>query len=204
MRKLSDVLTEVQLRLPAKEQKKILRKILISEREKFSKISKEDDWGARQFFRALELLKISVAEINIKNRKFLISCFFPIKNELNIACFADEKWIFPRIFKNGELKWFEFGDGKSGLVKNEYGIFEKPEDECFEYTSNMPPLICFLPGLAASYEGHRLGYGGGFYDRFLKKMKKNIISVLCLPSKKFIFESIPFEENDEKVDLVVW
>lgn len=206
MRKLNHVLTEIQLNLPVLEKKKILRKILLEERKKLASIAKAQDWGSRQFFRALELLKITVSELKKKQeeRKFLIACYFPIRSELDIACFADEHWIFPRISQNGELKWFEYGDGKEGLIKNKYGIFEKPEENCFEYTTDMPPMLCFLPGLAASKEGHRLGYGGGFYDRFLSKMDKNITSVFCLPSEDFIFDDIPSDSNDQKVDLVVW
>jgi 5-formyltetrahydrofolate cyclo-ligase len=206
MRKLNHVLTEIQINLPVLEKKKILRRILLEERKKLASIAKPQDWGSRQFFRALELLKVTIAELKKKQeeRKFLIACYFPIRNELDIACFADEHWIFPRIIQNGELKWFEYGDGKSGLIKNQYGIFEKPEENCFEYTIDKPPMLCFLPGLAASKEGHRLGYGGGFYDRFLNKMNKRITSVFCLPSEDFVFDDIPLDSNDHKVDLVVW
>ena len=206
MRKLNHVLTDSQMNLPVLEKKVILRKLLLEERKKLAPVAKLQDWGARQFFRALELLKVTVGEINKneKDRKFLIACYFPIRHELDIACFADEYWLFPRITKNGELKWFEFGDGKEGLIKNKYGIFEKPEPECFEYTNDKPPLLCFIPGLAASQDGYRLGYGGGFYDKFLSKKNKKITSVFCLPSENFVFDCIPADENDQKVDLIVW
>ena len=206
MRKLNHVLTEIQINLPVLEKKKILRKLLIEERKKLAGIAKPQDWGPRQFFRALELLKVTSEDLkkNDEKRKFLIACYFPIRNELDIACFADEYWLFPRISLNGDLKWFKYGDGKDGLIKNKYGIFEKPEENCFEYTIDMPPMLCFLPGLAASKDGHRLGYGGGFYDRFLNKMNKKITSVFCLPSEDFLFDIIPSDANDQKVDLVLW
>ncbi len=206
MRKLNHVLTEKQINLPVLEKKKILRKILLEERKKLAAIAKPQDWGSRQFFRSLELLKVTICELknNQVERKFLISCYFPIRNELEISCFADDHWLFPCISKNGELKWFEYGDGKENLIKNKYEILEKPEQYCFEYTNDMPPMICFLPGLAASIDGHRLGYGGGYYDRFLNKMNKRITSVFCLPTEDFVFDIIPSDSNDHKVDLVVW
>ncbi|APJ04912.1 5-formyltetrahydrofolate cyclo-ligase [Silvanigrella aquatica] len=206
MRKLNHVLMENQLNMPIAEQKKILRKFLIEERNKISQLAKPQDWGARQFFRALELLNVTVSHLKMKQdqKKILISCYFPIKNELDIACFAGEKWLFPKISQNGNLLWFEYGDGKEGLFKNKYDILERHDENCFEYTYDMPPMICFVPGLAASKEGYRLGYGGGYYDRFFNKMNKQITSVFCLPSEDFIFDNIPFDKNDHKVDLVVW
>lgn len=206
MRKLNQVLSENEMNLPVPEKKKILRKLLIEEREKLAGITKPQDWGSRQFFRALELLKVTPDEINKKNsnRKFLIACYFPIKNELDISYFADENWLFPRITENGNIKWFEYGDGKKDLIRNRYGILEKPEALCFEYNFDMPPMLCFVPGLAASKDGYRLGYGGGYYDRFIDKMNKSITTVFCLPSEKFVFDEIPFESNDQKIDLVVW
>lgn len=206
MRKLNQVLSDYEMNLPVPEKKKILRKILIDERQKLSEITKSQDWGSRQFFRALELLKVTNDEINKKNinRKFVIACYFPIKNELDISCFADEDWLFPKTSGNGIIKWFEYGDGKKDLIRNNYGILEKPEELCFEYSSDMPPMLCFVPGLAASQDGYRLGYGGGYYDRFINKMNKRITTVFCLPSDKFVFDEIPFDENDQKIDLVVW
>lgn len=123
---------------------------------------------------------------------------------MDIAYFAHESWLFPYMLSNGELKWFEYGDGKEGYVKNKFGIMQKSEEDCFIYTEDMLPLLCFVPGLAASVDGHRLGYGGGYYDRFLAKMKKKLNSILCLPSENFVFDSLPTNNYDEKVDLVVW
>ena len=206
MRKLNHVLSENEINLQIPEKKKILRQLLLDERQKLAAQAKPQDWGAKQFFRALELLKVTASEIKKKQeeKKYLISCYFPIRNELDIACFADENWIFPRICENGNLKWFELGSDKNKLIKNKYGIYEKNEEECFEYSFDLPPLLCFIPGLAASKNGHRLGYGGGYYDRFLLKFNKRINSVLCLPNDSFIFDEIPTDENDQKVDLVVW
>ena len=75
---------------------------------------------------------------------------------------------------------------------------------CFEYSLNMPKLICFLPGLAASQDGYRLGYGGGYYDLFLSKMQNHVTSILCLPSDNFVLDAIPSESHDQKIDLIVW
>lgn len=66
------------------------------------------------------------------------------------------------------------------------------------------PLFCFVPALAASKNGYRLGYGRGFYDRFLEKWKGDVVSVLCLPSEDFLFDTLPIEDHDQRVDTIIF
>jgi len=60
--------------------------------------------------------------------------------------------------------------------------------------------LCIVPGLAFDPSGRRLGYGGGYYDKFLAKYNGIKIG-LCY--KEFLID-IPVEEHDERVDLVIW
>jgi 5-formyltetrahydrofolate cyclo-ligase len=206
MRNLNQLLGEEQLTKPLYERKKFLRKLFIHEREILYQKSLHQDWGTRQFFRTLELLGLDVTKFKKlqQNNKINIACFFPIKCELDIACLADENWIFPKVCENKKLKWFKLGKNLNSLIKNKFGISELPEEMCFEYSLNMPKLICFLPGLAASQDGYRLGYGGGYYDLFLSKMQNHVTSILCLPSDNFVLDAIPSESHDQKIDLIVW
>ncbi len=206
MRKLKDVLIDKQLDLPIVEQKKILRKILLLEREKLHAKSEDANWGPKQFFRALELLKISEKDLRdqVATKKMFLASFFPIKRELDIACFAAKEWLFPFSDADNRLLWFEYGDGIKDYSLNKYGIQEKGKEHCFEYNSSMPPMLCFLPGLAAAKDGYRLGYGGGYYDRFIKMNSEHITTIFCLPSENFLFDCLPHDSNDEKVDLIVW
>ena len=60
--------------------------------------------------------------------------------------------------------------------------------------------LCVVPGLAFDKNRRRLGYGGGYYDRFLRDYRGYKVG-LCY--KEFLID-IPVEEHDEKVDLVLW
>ncbi|KAB8031049.1 5-formyltetrahydrofolate cyclo-ligase [Fluviispira multicolorata] len=206
MRNLSNILSSNQNVLDVSKKKIELRKILVEERKNLAEKSKPQDWGARQFFRTLDLLKLSIQDLKNKEheKKIRVGCYFPIRKELDIACFASESWLFPAITEENKLAWFEYGDGKEDYIENKYGIKEKKSEHCLIYSEEMPPLLLFVPGLAASAEGFRLGYGGGYYDRFLAKFKNNVTSVLCLPSENFVFDLLPTDEWDQKVDLVVW
>lgn len=206
MRKLEDILLDNQKNLDVSEKKKFLRKILLQEREKSYRDSSDSEWGPKQYFRALELLQVSDKELSaqIIAKKILVASFFPIRCELDLSRFASEDWIFPFMTLNKELLWFKYGDGKTNYKVNKYGIREKDIEHCFAYDSTMPPMICFLPGLAASVNGYRLGYGGGYYDRFIAKNRENIKTIFCLPSGDFLFNDLPIDNNDQKVDLIVW
>lgn len=182
------------------EQKKSLRKYLISQRtEQYKKFGETKDWGERQFLNTLE--RLNIGSLDELQNKFRVSCFFPIRGELNFLKFAQSNWLMPKVIGN-HLQWFEYGDGKSDYMRNTWGIPEKEEHRCFSYTSSQIPLLCFVPGLAGDTEHYRLGYGKGYYDRFLAK-NFNIISVLCLPSEDFLFDHLPHDDQDQKTTLIV-
>lgn len=90
---------------------------------------------------------------------------------------------------------------KSLLDLNEsgsYGILEPGMDK--QDVGEQIDLIV-LPGLAFDESGHRIGYGGGFYDKFLKKHDKVNRMALCYNFQ--IISNVPKEEYDQDVDLIM-
>lgn len=67
-----------------------------------------------------------------------------------------------------------------------------------------PEIIDFavIPCLCADKKGFRIGYGGGFYDRFLPLLKNNCIKVLPVPFE-LLYDNIPTETHDIPVDFVL-
>ncbi|MCL1903756.1 MAG: 5-formyltetrahydrofolate cyclo-ligase [Oscillospiraceae bacterium] len=59
--------------------------------------------------------------------------------------------------------------------------------------------LCVVPGLAFDTDNRRLGYGGGYYDRFLREYTGVKVG-LCYG--EFVLD-IPVEEHDEKVDILI-
>jgi 5-formyltetrahydrofolate cyclo-ligase len=60
----------------------------------------------------------------------------------------------------------------------------------------------FVPGLAFTADGHRLGRGRGYYDRLLANLPPSVFRVgVCLASQ--MTSSIPHEPHDESVDFVL-
>jgi len=62
--------------------------------------------------------------------------------------------------------------------------------------------LVLMPGLAFDREGHRIGYGGGFYDRFLSEEPDHPTLALCYDFQ--ILDDLPTEEFDIPVDTVIW
>jgi 5,10-methenyltetrahydrofolate synthetase len=182
------------------EEKKYLRTSFLKARKSLYYASKPHDWGPRQFLNTLRALKIkSMAELN---QNYHVACYFPIQFELNLWTFASAHWLFPKMCPQGELEWFEYGDGTTGYTRNKNGILEKAEST--PYMPGSKPLLCFVPALAVSPDGHRLGYGGGYYDRFLSRFKDtHMISVCCIPNASFVCPTLPTLPTDQKVDWVV-
>ncbi len=62
--------------------------------------------------------------------------------------------------------------------------------------------LVLMPGLAFDPQGHRIGYGGGFYDRFLAAQPEHPTVALCYDFQ--VLPQLDTEEFDIPVDLVLW
>lgn len=65
-----------------------------------------------------------------------------------------------------------------------------------------PTALVLMPGLAFDAQGHRIGYGGGFYDKFLEQEPKHPTLALCYDFQ--MLPQIPVQEHDIPVDKVLW
>lgn len=62
--------------------------------------------------------------------------------------------------------------------------------------------LVVMPGLAFDRGGGRMGYGGGYYDRFLEKEPQHPTAALCFDFQ--LVEKVPADEHDVPVDRVYW
>ncbi len=101
-------------------------------------------------------------------------------------------------FEDSSMRHFLLNDD-TRLVENQYGIPE-PQNG-IELQPDSIELI-FVPLLVADLHGNRLGYGKGFYDRFLESCRDNVIKVgLSLFEP---IDQIPdIKDHDQKLDYLV-
>jgi len=81
-----------------------------------------------------------------------------------------------------------------------YGILEPHSEGIVVKPDEIDMII--LPGLAFDKKGGRLGYGGGFYDRYLTQVKGNTVKA-ALAYNFQIIEKVPTEEFDVPIDYII-
>lgn len=62
--------------------------------------------------------------------------------------------------------------------------------------------VVIVPALMVDKTFNRLGYGGGFYDRFLSKLPQSVLKIVVIP-EKLLIDKIPLDIFDEKVDVTI-
>ena len=121
--------------------------------------------------------------------KLIHELLFSLEFEISLPCVNDEDQNL--IFRN----WKTNDD----LVKNKYSILQ-PKDEAIE---DYPEMI-IVPLVGFSMSGYRLGYGGGYYDRFIDAKNKSgkIITV----GFGYTFQEVndlPIESHDQKLNWIL-
>jgi 5-formyltetrahydrofolate cyclo-ligase len=171
--------------------KKALRNLLLEKRDNTS----------------FDLLKIASEKMQKKIKKISafknaqkIGMYYPIQSEIFTQdiiqeLISDGKEVFlPKVIGN-EIEFRKIKDFSS-LEKGRFDIME-PKDDC--KTDNSLDVI-IIPAVGMSPRGVRLGYGHGFYDKFLAENKTTTI-VLTL--EKQIVKNIPKSEHDVIIDWIV-
>ena len=123
---------------------------------------------------------------------------------------ADTRMIIHRAFEDGKLvaipkcsdrngnMKFYYIDSAEDVTVGMYGITEPSGDrEATDFTDNS---LCIVPALSYDSEGYRLGYGKGYYDRFLSSFS-GITAGLCF--EECLTERLPRNEFDKKVDYII-
>ena len=130
--------------------------------------------------------------------------FYPIGSEpalLPLAKTASERQIpvaFPLCLPERQLTFLQC-DGEEGLEPGPYGLRQPQKD--------LPPLVpdantlCLLPGLAFDGRGFRLGYGQGYYDRFLPSFPGFTLAPLF--SECFSATALPHDAHDIPTRMLV-
>ena len=99
----------------------------------------------------------------------------------------------------GDTMKFIYMDDLSQVAPGYAGI---PEPIADEPVADDPTALVLMPGMAFDPQGHRIGYGGGFYDKFLAAEPDHPTLALC-----YDFQMLPHletEEFDIPVDCVLW
>ncbi len=103
----------------------------------------------------------------------------------------------PKVY--GKEMKFLYISGIEDVALSSQGI---PEPIADGPEGDDPCALVIVPGLAFDRRGYRIGYGGGYYDKFLSREREHPTVALCYDFQ--MVEVIPAEDWDIPVDLVLW
>lgn len=131
-----------------------------------------------------------------------IFAYFPTGTELDIKPLFDNKnknFYLPQIADIGNKMFFaKYQKGNTSLKQNKFGIFE-PNGKAI--VPEARDLI-ILPALMVDKKGYRIGYGGGYYDRYLNDNAIKATKIILIPDA-LITSELPKEEFDIPADVIL-
>ena len=141
----------------------------------------------------------------IKNAENIM-IFMDMKNEVRITklmkLYPEKSFFISKITdsKNREMKINRYNENE--LVLHKFGYYESSSSDF--YNENILDIV-IVPAVVFDFEKNRIGFGGGYYDTFLKKVreknKKVLFIGICYDFQ--IIEKVPAEEHDVVLDFVV-
>lgn len=143
-----------------------------------------------------------VAAWPVFQRARVILTYMPIKAEVDLRPLLEsqpqKEWVLPRIVPEADHAMFFHPYVPGRLVRHSYGMDEPAEELPLISAGSLE--LALVPGLAYDRQGWRLGYGGGYYDRFLKFYSGISLGVTF---ETLLLNALPHDEFDLPVDWLV-
>lgn len=153
--------------------------------------------------RRSEILAEKFARSNAYRAAKTIYGYLPYNQEvrtvpmLRRALEEGKRVAVPKVY--GDDMKFIYLDDLSQVAKGYAGI---PEPVADGPVAQDETALVLMPGMAFDRAGHRIGYGGGFYDKFLAREPHHPTVALCYDFQ--VMDRLETEEFDIPVDLVIW
>ncbi len=172
-------------------------------RKKYFLIRKKKYYDIKpSFFKPL----IKLINKEFKKKHLSMSSYYPASYEVNTnklfetSIIEKLKIFLPVIKKENNEMYFHEWEKNDVLKVNQFGMLEP-----VSISSHVVPDIMLVPLLAYDDQNNRLGYGGGFYDRYLNKYLKKYDNILTI-GIAFSFQKhhkIPVLNNDVKLKYIL-
>lgn len=121
------------------------------------------------------------------------------KQIIEHALSIGKKVAVPYCIDNSFEMKFYYINGFQDLQVRTFGVLEPIAEKC-ELVNDLSKGFCIVPALAYDIFGYRLGYGKGYYDRFLSKFKGTTVG-LCY--SQCVTNQLPHGKYDRSVNLIV-
>ncbi len=180
-----------------KEEKKQLREELLALRKEISNDERKEAEAA-VVMKLLSLASFRFAET--------VLLYYPIKGELNVLPLADaaikagKKVAFPLCDTESSTMTYHLVSDLSELKEGSYGIPEPPLELPVYTPSKDKNDLIIIPAVCFDRHGYRVGYGKGYYDRYLNDFGGTSVGVTF---DKLLRSAVPRGRFDKHVSLIV-
>ncbi|UMZ74574.1 5-formyltetrahydrofolate cyclo-ligase [Natranaerofaba carboxydovora] len=181
-----------------KEEKKRLRKEMIDKRKEIP-IEEVD--------RKSESIKEKFISFSSYQKANSIMAYLPFQNEVDTmpiikdAIKKGKKVTVPKTYpKTKTMVPALIVDLENDFAYGNYGVLEPKEDRLFPLEPTEIDLVV-VPGVAFDEDGYRLGYGGGYYDRFISKLREDTI-LAAVSFEEQIVTKVPLDKWDKRLHLI--
>lgn len=162
-----------------------------------------------------KLASMLYSAVSYKNCGSLF-CFVSFKSETDtheiikhsLAC--GKKVYVPRVERHG-MEFYQI-HSLYGLIPSKFGVPEPMPDKKTQFNADDISVkekesdekyLMLLPGLAFDYKGNRIGYGAGYYDKYLHTHRNINFYKVALAYDFQIIDEIQAQEHDIKVDMII-
>ncbi|MBQ9990824.1 MAG: 5-formyltetrahydrofolate cyclo-ligase [Lachnospiraceae bacterium] len=123
----------------------------------------------------------------------LLFCRYCLERGKEVYC--------PQVLERGRMEFYRI-TSLAELKEGYKGIQEPPQSRPLDYREETEAMLMILPLVGFDKEGNRLGYGGGFYDRYLADKRK--LNTIALAFKEQCWETgLPTESFDIKPGVIL-
>ena len=179
--------------------RKQLLRVQVKEKRKQLSQNEHEQWSSRLNANLIKWMK----QLNPTH----IKGFIPYAGEPNIWPFIHYCWsnaitfIVPKCEQQtSAMTWYSI-EREEQLIKGAYNILEPNPLLCKPIVEEVKLVL--VPGLAFTNKGDRLGYGGGYYDRFYERTNGEVDKWIGVCFAQFIYEALPTEKHDFKCNFIV-
>ncbi len=179
--------------------KENLRKKFLAIRNRISRedVDKKSGMISEKLFSLPEYLEAGTV-------MFYVSFQSEVRTDGMIREALKEKRVVVPAVRGKDLAVFELKDYDNSLERGSFGILEPREGRCMPVETRTINLV-IVPGVVFDKYGGRLGFGRGYYDRFLRGLKKagKNVRVIGLAFSEQVVEKLELDSNDIEMDRVV-
>jgi 5-formyltetrahydrofolate cyclo-ligase len=137
-------------------------------------------------------------------------CYIPFRSELDTRYLIEWAWetgvevSVPRCNPADSSMALYKLESWAELAEGAYGIMEPDPLQCQPMPDLYVPQLVVTPGLAFDLKGSRLGYGGGYYDRYAERLREDrSVKWLGIAFEDQLVDEIPIQVHDKRMDGIV-